>query len=72
MKNHIGSIVIGLSIVVTAFLLSGAWVKSHLNDSNKSTIRVTGKADRNFTSDLIVWSGSFSKNRITYLMLISC
>jgi len=61
MKNHINSIIIGACIVITAVLLSGAWVKSHLNDSNKTTIRVTGKADRNFTSDLIVWNGSFSK-----------
>ena len=50
-----------MCIVITAFLLSGAWVKSHLNDSNKTTVSVTGKADRNFTSDLIVWSGSYSK-----------
>ncbi len=61
MKNYINSIIIGACIVITAVLLSGAWVKSHLNDSNKSTIRVTGKADRNFTSDLIVWSGSYTK-----------
>ena len=61
MKNYINSIIIGACIVITAVLLSGAWVKSHLNDSNKTTIRVTGKADKNFTSDLIVWSGSFSK-----------
>ena len=61
MKNYINSIIIGACIVITAVLLSSAWVKSHLNDTNKTTIRVTGKADKNFTSDLIVWSGSFSK-----------
>ncbi len=62
MKSYINTIIIGACILITAVLLSGAWVKSHLNDSNKTTIRVTGKADNNFTSDLIVWKGSFTKN----------
>ena len=35
----------------------------HKKDQSKDVIEVTGLAEENFTSDLIVWTGSF--NRLT-------
>ncbi|MFI5219355.1 MAG: SIMPL domain-containing protein [Bacteroidia bacterium] len=55
------SIVIGAAVVISAMLLSNAWERSHISYANKETINVTGKAEKNFVSDLIVWQGSFTK-----------
>ncbi|MFN4082152.1 MAG: SIMPL domain-containing protein [Bacteroidia bacterium] len=56
-----GKLFMAIAIVISAFLLAGAWERSHYSNANKKTIAVTGSAQRNFTSDLIVWQGSFSK-----------
>ncbi len=60
--KSIGSIAISMAIVVAACIFGNAWVKSKRSDSNKTTIEVTGKAEKDFVSDLIVWSAGFQRN----------
>ena len=58
MKNNITAIIFGLSIVIAAYLLGNAFMNRNNTDG---TISVTGLGKADFTSDLIVWEGSFSK-----------
>ncbi|MFD0778283.1 hypothetical protein ACFQZF_07230 [Flavobacterium myungsuense] len=58
MKTNANSIIIAVAIVLSAYLFSNAF--QNRNQSN-DTISVTGLGKKDFTSDLIVWSGSFSK-----------
>src|ERR1051326_8580362 len=58
MKNHLHSIIIGLVIILSAVILSHAWVRSHERSSN---MEVTGLASKDFVSDLIVWNCSFTR-----------
>lgn len=58
MKNIGAAIAIGLALVITAVVLvSGIKQRNDYND----TIVVTGLGKKDFVSDLIVWSGSFSR-----------
>lgn len=58
MKNIGASIAIGLALIITAVVLvSGIKQRNDYND----TIVVTGLGKKDFVSDLIVWSGSFSR-----------
>ena len=50
---------VALGIVLSAWILAGAYTYKF---RQTETISVTGAADTNFVSDLIVWSGSFSKS----------
>jgi hypothetical protein len=63
MKNLTNTIIISASIIITAIILSGAWVKSH--KKLDSTIYVTGLATKDFESDLIVWNCSFSRKSMS-------
>ncbi len=56
------SLVWGISIVITALILGGAFKN---RNQGENTISVTGKAEKTFSSDLIVWRGSFSRNAST-------
>ncbi len=58
MKNLAAVIIISLAVILSAFLFSDAF--KNRNQGN-DTISVTGLGSKNFVSDLIVWSGSFSK-----------
>jgi hypothetical protein len=58
MKNHLHSLIIGLAVILTALILAGAFKN---RNRNQNTISVTGLGSKDFVSDLIVWSGSFSK-----------
>jgi hypothetical protein len=58
--RSLGALFTALAIVIAAALLSGAWKKSHPTEEN--SISVTGLASKDFQSDLIVWSGSFSRS----------
>lgn len=62
MKSVLGSVVIAFAIIITAAILGSAWKKTHVTTE---TIRVTGLAERNFTSDLIVWNGYFSRRSMS-------
>lgn len=58
MKNSISAILFAIAIIVSAIVLGNAYIeRSHRTGS----INVTGSGSRDFTSDLIVWEGSFSK-----------
>ncbi len=53
--------IISIAIVISAILVSDAYkTKGRI----PKKIEVTGKAERNFTADLIVWNGSFSKQNV--------
>lgn len=58
MKNHFTAIIFALAIVVGSYLLGNA-VKNRNNKTG--TIAVTGLGNADFSSDLIVWEGTFSK-----------
>jgi uncharacterized protein len=62
MKTYLSSIIIALSIIITALIFSKAFM--HRNKSGDS-ISVTGLGSKDFVSDLIVWSGSFIKKSTT-------
>jgi len=55
----LGTFFIAVAIVAAASVLSGAWKKTH--PTHENGIAVTGLAQQDFQSDLIVWSGSFSQ-----------
>lgn len=61
MKPYINYLIIGVSVVLSSFLLAGAFAKRH---KSTTSISVTGLGKKDFTSDLIVWSGSFGKKNI--------
>jgi hypothetical protein len=58
MKQHLTSIIFGLSIVFAAYLLGNAFMNRNKTDG---IVSVTGLGKADFTSDLIVWEGSFSR-----------
>ncbi len=58
MKEIRNSLVIGLTIIITALILSNAYRNRH---STSNSISVTGLGSKDFISDLIVWSGYFVK-----------
>jgi len=60
-KSLIPSIVIGLSIIITAAIFSHAYKK---REKAHESIAVTGLGSRDFVSDLIVWEGEFTHSAI--------
>jgi len=60
-KKLLSTFIISLSIIITAAILGGAF-KNRNNYTQK--IAVTGLGSRDFVSDLVVWTGSFSRNSI--------
>lgn len=58
MKNNISAILFAIAIIVAAALLGNAYIE---RSERKGTVSVTGLGTTDFTSDLIVWEGSFSK-----------
>lgn len=57
-KSLISTIIIAVAIITTGYLLG----TNYKNRSQKlHTVEVTGLSEKNFSSDLIVWNGSFSK-----------
>ena len=61
MKKNLSAIIFGLAIIIGAYLLANAYMNRNKTDG---TISVTGLGNADFTSDLIVWEGSFSKESI--------
>ncbi|SNS11050.1 hypothetical protein SAMN06295967_103219 [Belliella buryatensis] len=58
MKKHLTAIIFALAIVVSVAILGNSIV----NRNKKSgTVDVTGLGEQNFTSDLVVWEGNFSR-----------
>jgi uncharacterized protein len=58
MKNSVNTIIVSLTVIITAIILSGAF--KNRNRGN-DIINVTGLGKKDFVSDLVVWSGSFSR-----------
>jgi len=58
MKNYIGTLIISLCIVIGVLIAASAYKYKYLS---AETITVTGLAEKNFTSDEIVWSGNFTR-----------
>jgi len=58
MKKNISAILFALAIIIAAFILGNAVIN---RNRPQGTINVTGLGESNFTSDLIVWEGNFSR-----------
>ena len=61
MKNHLGAIAIAFAIIISCILLGRAW---NYRYKSQETISVTGLSTINFSSDLIVWNGSYSRKSL--------
>lgn len=57
-RNYVFPGIIALSILISAFVIAGAY-KYKFKD--KKRVIVTGMAEKNFVSDLIVWQGDYSR-----------
>ncbi len=58
MKQHFSAFLFSVAIVLSAIIIG----YSYLNRANtKGNISVTGLGEKNFTSDLIVWEGNFTR-----------
>jgi len=57
MSKNTNAYIFAIAIIIAAFLLGNAYVN---RSKTKGNISVTGLGSKNFTSDLIVWGGSFS------------
>lgn len=60
-KPHLSTILIAFAVIVAASVLGGAW---NYRYRSQETIVVTGLATEDFSSDYIVWSGSYSRKNI--------
>lgn len=56
--RYITSIIIGLAFIIGLFIIGRAYQS---RSKALETIRVTGSAEKDFTSDLIVWKGFYSR-----------
>ncbi|HET7119302.1 MAG TPA: SIMPL domain-containing protein, partial [Hanamia sp.] len=56
--RYITAIIIGLAFIIGLFIIGRAYQS---RSKALETIKVTGSADKDFVSDLIVWKGSYSR-----------
>lgn len=56
--KYLSAIIFSIAIVVAAYFLGNAYIK---RAQPQGVISVTGSGSENFTSDLIVWEGQFSR-----------
>ncbi len=61
MKNYLNTIIISATIIITAFIFANAF--QNRNSSN-DIVNVTGLGKKDFTSDFVVWSGTFSRKNM--------
>ncbi len=61
MKSYASTLIIAVAILLTALILTNAF--KNRNKFN-NTISVTGLGNKDFVSDLIVWSGSFTRKNL--------
>jgi hypothetical protein len=59
--RNISFLVIGISFIIGLFILGNAY---KYRSTTMETITVTGSAEKDFVSDLIVWRGSYSRKSI--------
>ncbi|MCE3281904.1 MAG: hypothetical protein K0Q66_641 [Chitinophagaceae bacterium] len=58
MRNYIVAAIIGISFIIAAWIAGNAF---KYKSTTTEVITVTGSAEREFVSDLIVWSGTYSR-----------
>ena len=58
MKRSISALIFAIAIIIAAYLLGHAFMNRNKPDG---TVSVTGLGKADFTSDLIVWEGSFNR-----------
>ena len=62
MKNYVSAILISVTVIISVLILANTYKnRNRTND----IIHVTGLGKQDFTSDLIVWSGSFVRKNMT-------
>ncbi|EOZ91975.1 hypothetical protein A33Q_4068 [Indibacter alkaliphilus LW1] len=61
MKKHLSAFIFSLAIIVASALLGNAFINRH---QKSGTIDVTGLGQQNFSSDLVVWEGNFSRENV--------
>lgn len=61
MRNHFGTFSLAVAMIVTAYLLGNSW---NYRYKSQETISVTGLSTKDFSSDLIVWNGSYSRKNL--------
>ena len=59
--RNISSLIIGIAFIVGLFIVANAY---KYRSTAMETITVTGSAEKDFVSDLIVWNGSYSRKSI--------
>lgn len=58
MKNQLSAVLFSIAIIISSLVLGNAFMN---RNKTEGSISVTGLGKTNFTSDLIVWEGVFSK-----------
>jgi len=58
MKQHLNTLLIAFAIILGAYFLGTAFKN---RNKTQESIKVTGLGETDFTSNLIVWNGTFSK-----------
>ncbi|MEO8173848.1 MAG: SIMPL domain-containing protein [Sediminibacterium sp.] len=58
MKNYINHLIIAIAVVIGCLLMGGAYKYKF---QSSEIILVTGLAEKDFTSDEVVWKGSFNR-----------
>lgn len=58
MKNYLAPLIIGLSVIASFWIAASAY---QYKFKSAETISVTGLAETDFSSDLIVWNGNYSR-----------
>lgn len=62
MKFSWNYLIVAIAVVLAAWLLGNAFMN---RNNRENTISVTGLGEKEFDSDLIVWTGSFSRKNIS-------
>ncbi|HTM98365.1 MAG TPA: SIMPL domain-containing protein [Pedobacter sp.] len=57
-KSYSFPAIIAIGIIISAFILAGGYTYKY---KDKTRVMVTGKAEKDFVSDLIVWRGDYSR-----------
>ncbi|MDX5338513.1 MAG: SIMPL domain-containing protein [Cyclobacteriaceae bacterium] len=58
MKTNLSAILFSIAIIISAWVLGHAVIN---RNRPQGTVNVTGLGEQNFTSDLIVWEGNFTR-----------
>ncbi|MEJ7627943.1 MAG: SIMPL domain-containing protein [Ferruginibacter sp.] len=61
MRIPIAAAILGLAFIIAVFIIGNAY---KYRSTTMETIVVTGLAEKDFNSDLIVWSGSYSRKTL--------